>query len=109
MQSEVPYCIVYSLHYIQEDSSVTLSRRKSLESPTYRQQRTRLAAVVSCIRASAEAENTPPSTIAAISLQLLSNEVDDRKAAIVAKKKAFDGAFGNLVNSQISLEVFVSP
>ena len=37
-------------------------------------------------------------------LQLLSNEVGDRKVANVAKKIAYDGDFGDVVKRQISLE-----
>ena len=64
-------------------------RRKSLESLSYKQQRTRLSFLLECIRETAETENTAPYAIAATALQLLSKEVDDRKVANVVKKLAY--------------------
>ena len=104
---EIPWQISQLIPLAPVTQNITLitdSRRKSLESLSYKQQRALLSDLLEHIRASADAEYTSPTSIAAIALQLLSNEVDNRKEANVAKKIAYDGDFGNVVKSQISLE-----
>ena len=70
--------------------------RKSLFSVSFQQQRTRLSFILEQLKEGAAIENSSPVVIAALSLQLLANEEDNRQVAKVAKEIVANGGFSNL-------------
>ena len=70
--------------------------RKNLFSIRLQQQRVRLSSILELIRETAIIEGYSPIEIAALALQLLANEVDNRKVAKVAKEIISSGGFSGL-------------
>ena len=85
-------------------TSTQSQTRKSLFSVTLQQQRTRLSFILEQLKEVASIENSSPVVIAALSLQLLANEEDNRQVAKVAKEIVADGGFSNLNDKVVPLD-----
>ena len=70
--------------------------KKNLFSLRLPQQRIRLSSILEQIRETATIEDSTPVEIAALALQLLANEVDNRKTAKVAKGIVSSGGFSGM-------------
>ena len=85
-------------------SSTQSQTRKSLFSVSLQQQRTRLSFILEQLKEVAAIENSCPVVIAALSLQLLANEEDNRQVALVAKQIVANGGFSNLNDKVVPLD-----
>ena len=82
------------------DSSV----RKNLFSIRLQQQRVRLSSILEMIGETAINEDSSPIEIAALALQHLANEVDNRKVAKVAKEIISSSGFSGLSLNYVPVE-----
>ena len=71
--------------------------KKNLFSIRLQQQRIRLSSILEIIRGTAIIEGSSPIEIAALTLQLLANEVDNHKIAKVTKGIVSSGGFSGLI------------
>ena len=89
-----------SLSIIPLDTSTSVytqsNVKKNLFSLRLPQQRIRLSSILELIRETAAIEDSTPFEIAALALQLLANEVDNRKTAKVAKGIVSSGGFSGI-------------
>ena len=88
-----------------ENSSVHY--RKSIDNLSLKQQRSRLSTVLDSIRVLAEIENISEIKIAALALQLVSNQFDARQVANVSKlivTENFSGDFGKVVKKDVDVD-----
>ncbi|KAI6654481.1 hypothetical protein LOD99_877 [Oopsacas minuta] len=82
----------------------SVSHRKHLDGLSLQQQRTRLSSPLECIKSLSVIENTTEISIAALSLQLLANEENNRQVATVAKEIIVSGGFCNLSNKHVPVD-----
>ena len=92
-----------------EDNSgiSSVHHRKNISDLSLKQQRSRLSIVLDSIRELAEIENTTEVKIAAMALQLISNQSDTRQVAKVSKLIAtdsFPGDFGKVFNKCVDVD-----
>ena len=85
-------------------TSAPSQTRKSLLNVSLQQQRSRLSFILEQLREVAVVENSSPVVIAALSLQLLANEEDNRQVANVAKEIVANGGFSNLKDKVVPLD-----
>ena len=88
-----------------ENSSVHY--RKSIDNLSLKQQRLRLSTVLDTIRVLAEIEKNSEIKIAALALQLVSNQFDARQVANVSKlivTESFSGDFGKVVKKDVDVD-----
>ena len=85
-------------------TSTQSQTRKSLFSGSLQQQRTRLSFILEQLKEVAAIKNSSPVVIAALSLQLLANEEDNRQVAKVAKEIVANGGFSNLNDKVIPID-----
>ncbi|KAI6659011.1 hypothetical protein LOD99_14687 [Oopsacas minuta] len=82
----------------------SVSHRKHLDDLSLQQQRIRLSSLLECIKSLSVIENTTEISIAALSLQLLANEENNRQVATVAKEIIVSGGFCNLSNKHVPVD-----
>ena len=83
--------------------SSDLYARKPLFKISLQQQRTRLSSILEQLKETTIAENTTPIEIAALLLQLIANEEDNRPVAKVAKD-IVSGSFSYHTNQQVPVD-----
>ena len=96
----------------EEVSILTVDHRKSINNLSMQQQRSRLSSVLESIKSLSIIENTSEVKIAALALQLLSNQTDNRAVARVSKSIVYDrfpGQFGKILkqNLEVNKAVFL--
>ncbi|KAI6655659.1 hypothetical protein LOD99_1799 [Oopsacas minuta] len=87
-------------------STLSANHRKSIDNLTMQQQRSRLSNVLESIKALSIVENTSEIKIAALALQLLSNQTKQREIAKVSKSVVYDkfsGQFGKLLKKELDV------
>ena len=91
--------IPWESNRIQVTTSVSMDSKvkKNLFSLQLQQQRIRLSSILEQIRETAIMEGSTPVEIAALVLQLLANECDNRKIAKLAKEVISSGGFSGIV------------
>ncbi|KAI6647703.1 hypothetical protein LOD99_8544 [Oopsacas minuta] len=82
----------------------SVSHRKHLNDLSLQQQRTRLSNLLEFIKSLSVIEKTTEISIAALSLQLLTNEENNRQVATVVKEIIVSGGFCNLSNKHFPLD-----
>ena len=87
-------------------SSITseLNVRKPLLKLSLQQQRTRLSSILEQLREIVSVEESTPFVIAALALQLLANEEDNRQVSKVAKEIVVSGGFSNINERLVPVE-----
>ena len=81
-----------------------ISHRKSLTTISLKQQRVRLSKVLECIKEIAEVEDVSEISIAALALQLISNQKDNRQVVRISKTIAYEGDFGDAIKKRVSID-----
>ena len=81
-----------------------LNVRKPLLKLSLQQQRTRLSSILEQLREIASVEDSTPFVIAALALQLLANEEDNRQVSKVAKEIVDSGGFSNINERLVPVE-----
>ncbi|KAI6661160.1 hypothetical protein LOD99_10182 [Oopsacas minuta] len=82
----------------------SVRHRQNLDGLSLQQQRTRLSSLLDCIKPLSVIENIAEISIAAISLQLLANEENNRQVATVAKEIIVSGGFCNRSNKHVPVD-----
>ena len=80
---------------LNKSSKSSLNARKPLLKLSLQQQRTRLPSILEQLREVASVEDSIPIVIAALALQLLANEEDNRQISKVAREIVISGGFSN--------------
>ena len=96
----------------EEVSILTVDHRKSINTLSMQQQRSRLSSVLESIKSLSIIDNTSEVKIAALALQLLSNQTDNLAVAKVSKSIVYDrfpGQFGEILkqNLEVNKAVFL--
>ena len=91
----------------EEDvATLTMDYRKSINNISMEQQRSRLSSILESINSLSIIENTSEVKIAALALQLLSNQTDNREVARVSKSIVYDkfpGQFGKILKKDLDV------
>ena len=98
--------IPWESNRIQVTTSVSMDSKvkKNLFSLQLQQQRIRLSSILEQIRETAIMEGSTPVEIAALVLQLLANECDNRKIAKLAKEVISSGGFSGIYLSYVPVD-----
>ena len=101
-----PTKLSISLPDISETVEKSIRHRKNIDELSLKQQRLRLSSVLEAIELLSKIEYTSKVKIAALALQLLSNEENNRKVSQISKSIVhdnFNGNFGNLVKKELEV------
>ena len=81
-----------------------ISHRNSPTTISLKQHRVSLSNVLECIKEITEVEDIIEISIAALVLQLISNQKDNRQVAKISKTIAYEGDFGDAIKKRVSID-----